>query len=66
MAEMLNPLLATPIERYIITEKFMTLSFTVSEKMEKQFLNFSTLNLITGSDVLKGINTLEISSVKNI
>jgi hypothetical protein len=63
---MLNPLLATPIERYIITENFMTLSFTVSKKMEKEFLNFSALYLITGSDVLKGINTLEISSVKNI
>jgi hypothetical protein len=50
MGKMLNPLSAAPIERSIIAEKFMTPSFTVSEKMEEQFLNFSIPYLTTGSD----------------
>jgi hypothetical protein len=45
MTEILNPITtATPIERSIISENFMTLSFTVSEKMEIkaifEFFNF--------------------------
>jgi hypothetical protein len=42
MADMLNPVTHTPNEKSIIPENVMALSFTVSEKMEKQFLNFST------------------------
>jgi hypothetical protein len=52
---MFIPLTATLIERSIITENFMTLSFTVSEKMEKQVLNISIVYLITGSDIFKSV-----------
>jgi hypothetical protein len=50
---MLNPPLHTPIERSIIPENFITLSFTIFKKMEKQFLNFSAQYFITGSRILK-------------
>jgi hypothetical protein len=37
-----EPLITTLNERSIIPENIKTLSFTASEKMEKQFLNSST------------------------
>jgi hypothetical protein len=50
---MLNPLSATPIERSIIPETFMTLSFTIFEEMDMKFLNFLAPYLMTGSDFFK-------------
>jgi hypothetical protein len=41
------------MERSIIAENFMTVTFTVSEKMEKQFLHYTTPYIITGSAFLK-------------
>jgi hypothetical protein len=51
--DILVPLMHTAIERSIIHENFTTLSIMVFEKMEKQFLNFSTPYLMTGSDFFK-------------
>jgi hypothetical protein len=53
MAEMVNPLSATPIERSIIPENFMILSFTVFEKTAGQndfFKNENRPYLLTGSE----------------
>jgi hypothetical protein len=54
MDDMLNPLSATPIERSIIPENFMTLSFPVSKKSSGQndFLkNKNRPYLPTGSEI---------------
>jgi hypothetical protein len=64
---MVNPQLHTPIERSIIPENFMTLSFTVSEKMEKQF--WISLLRISKPEVTfekEWKDTLHISGVNNI
>jgi hypothetical protein len=50
---MLNPLLATSIERSIIPETFIILSFTIFEEMDMKFLNFLAPYLKSGSDFFK-------------
>jgi hypothetical protein len=52
---MLNPVMHPTNEIFIIPEKFILLSFTVSEKMEKQFFDIKTPYLMTGCDFVKFI-----------
>jgi hypothetical protein len=63
---MLNIVKQTQLGRSIIPENCMTLSFTVSDKMEKQFFQFLNSYLITENDFSKSFDvTLDISSVYN-